>query len=81
MYCSQLWRPCLIKDIIRIESVQRRSTKFILSYAPINYKDRLIQLQILPYTPIFLASVLLNSLLLPSPFTYVLHHHALTLSL
>jgi hypothetical protein len=48
MYCSQLWRPCLIKDIIRIESVQRRSTKFILSYAPINYKDRLIQLQILP---------------------------------
>ena len=48
MYCSQLRRPRLIKDIIRIESVQRRSTKFILSYAPINYKDRLIQLQILP---------------------------------
>ena len=29
-YCSQLWRTYLIKDIIQLERVQRRSTKFTL---------------------------------------------------
>ena len=51
IYCSQLYQPHYIKDvynIVRIESVQHRSTKFILSYPPINYKNRLIQLKILP---------------------------------
>ena len=30
-YCSQLWRPNLLKDISRLERVQRKATKFILS--------------------------------------------------
>ena len=30
MYCSQLRRPCLIKDITCLERVQRRTTKFVL---------------------------------------------------
>ena len=29
-YCSQLWRPRLLKDIIMLETVQKGSTKFIL---------------------------------------------------
>ena len=28
-YCSQIWRPNLIKDITNIERIQRKATKFI----------------------------------------------------
>jgi len=28
-YCSQLWRPYLIKDIFLLEKVQRRASKYI----------------------------------------------------
>ncbi len=49
-YCSLLWRPTLIKDIKKLESVQRRSTKFVIGheYAGLNYKDRLNHLKLLP---------------------------------
>ncbi len=49
-YCSLLWRPALIKDIKRLESVQRRSTKFVIGheYAGLNYKERLNHLKLLP---------------------------------
>ena len=47
-YCSQLWRPQLIKDILLLEKVQRRATKFILNDYNSNYRDRLIKLCILP---------------------------------
>ena len=30
-YCSQLWRPHLVKDILCLESVQRRATRYILN--------------------------------------------------
>ncbi len=30
-YGSQLWRPMLLKDILSLEKIQRRATKFILS--------------------------------------------------
>ena len=47
-YCSQLWRPRLLKDIIMLETVQKRSTKFILHDYTSDYKSRLIQLNLLP---------------------------------
>ena len=48
-YCSQFWRPLLIKDIKKLESVQRRATKTIGSEQKgINYKERLIHLNLLP---------------------------------
>ena len=30
-YCSQVWRPHLVKDISKFEQVQHRATKFILN--------------------------------------------------
>lgn len=46
-YCSQIWRPNLITDILRLERVQRKATKFILGHNG-SYKDRLTTLKILP---------------------------------
>ena len=48
MYCSQLWRPNLIKDIKCLETIQRRATKFIMSNTSTSYRDRLQSLHILP---------------------------------
>ena len=46
-YCSQLWRPCLIK-YITLENVQRRATEFILNDYTSHHEDRLIILNLLP---------------------------------
>ena len=48
LYCSVIWRPYLIKDIKLLESIQRRSTKFILNDFTSDYKSRLIKLNLLP---------------------------------
>ena len=47
-YCSQLWRPRLLKDIICLEQIQRRATKFILCDNFLDYKSRLRSLHLLP---------------------------------
>jgi len=48
VYCSQIWRPYLLKDITLLERVQRRTTKFILNDFSSNYKSRLIALRLFP---------------------------------
>ena len=48
LYCSPVWRPQFIKDIISIENIQRRATKFILNDFTSDYKFRLIKLNLLP---------------------------------
>ena len=53
LYCSQVWRPHLMKDIRLFESVQRRATKFILQDYHSSYKDRLITLHLLPLSSWF----------------------------
>ena len=47
-YCSQIWSPRLIKDFQTLERVQRRATKFIMNDFSLDYKSRLIQLNMLP---------------------------------
>ncbi len=48
LYCSQVWRPYLIKDIVLLEKIQRRATKYILKDFVSDYKSRLIALDMLP---------------------------------
>ena len=48
-YCSQVWRPMLIKDIINLERIQSRATRYILGgWSAYDYRDRLISLHMLP---------------------------------
>ncbi len=50
LYGSVLWRPMLIKDILSLENILRRATKFILGQglSPLTYKERLVKLNLLP---------------------------------
>ena len=47
-YCSQLWRPRLIKEIMAVERVQQRATKYLLNDYSSDYKTRLLRLKLLP---------------------------------
>ena len=53
LYCSQVWRPYKIKDILLLERAQRRATKYILNDFYSSYKSRLIKLNLLPLMYIF----------------------------
>ena len=44
LYGSQIWRPHLIKDITKIENIQRRASIFILNDFLSDYKSRLTSL-------------------------------------
>jgi hypothetical protein len=50
-YGSQVWAPQTVNNIMTVERVQRRATKFILSLpykTDISYKERLITIGIIP---------------------------------
>jgi hypothetical protein len=51
-YCSQVWAPqSVIRNILLVESVQRRATKFICKLSKTDhysYRDRLVHLNLLP---------------------------------
>ena len=48
-YCSPLWSPANVKNILLLERVQRHATKYILNnYSDMSYAERFIKLSILP---------------------------------
>ena len=70
-YCSPLWHPHFLSDIKRLETVQRRATKFIVGNKSMDYKDRLIHLHLLPLMMEFEISdiiFLVKSMKNPSAF-------------
>ena len=82
-YCSPVWRPCLIKDILLLERVQRRATKYILCDFNSDYKSRLISLHLLPLMYTYeLADILLlvKSLQYPDPSFPVMKYIAFSSS-
>ena len=48
IYCSSIWRPHLVKFIIKLEKIQQRTTKHILNDLALDCKSRLISLQLFP---------------------------------
>ena len=52
-YCSQLWRPQYIQDIVLLENIQCRATKYILNDYASSYRSRLIHLSLLPLMYIY----------------------------
>ena len=53
LYCTQIWRPHLMKDILIVERVQRHATKYILNDYNSCYKTRLTKLRLLPLMYLF----------------------------
>ena len=47
-HCSSVWHPYHLVDIKYLECVQRRATKFIASNPLLDYRNRLIHLNLLP---------------------------------
>lgn len=52
-YCSVIWRPQYQRDILQLERVQRRATKWILSDYHSDYKSRLLALDLLPVMMVY----------------------------
>ena len=51
MFPSPVWRPYLVKDSAVLKKLQRRATKYILNYpCNMDYKNRLVNLHLLPIT-------------------------------
>jgi len=53
LYCSPIWRPCLIKYINMLERIQRLAKKWILNDYQLSYRFRLMSLCLLPLMYIY----------------------------
>ena len=73
LYCSPIWHPYLLADIRTLKLVQRRATKFIINDISVDYKNRLIQLELLPLMMEIADIFLIKSLRSPCPHFNVLN--------
>jgi len=63
LYCTQIWNPHLMKDILTLEQIQHRGTKYLLNDYTSSYKTHLVKLRILPLMYLLeLQDIKLNSL-------------------
>ena len=53
LYCTQIWLPHMMKDIVNLERIQCWATKHILNDYTSCYKDRLLNLKLLSLMCIF----------------------------
>ena len=70
LYSSQVWRPKLVRDVSKLENVQRLATKFILNDYSSTYRERLINTSLLPLSMVLEINNILffvRSLLFPTP--------------
>ena len=76
LYCSPLWR--LLVDIKSLETVQRRATKFITENRSLDYRHRLLSLQMLPLMMEYeIANVFFK---VPSPRFNIEHYFSFSIS-
>ena len=70
LYSSQVWRPKIVRDVSKLEKVQRLATRFILNDYSSTYRERLIKTGLLPLSMVLEINDILffvHSLLFPTP--------------
>ena len=83
LYCSVVWRPYQRKDIVILERVQSRATKFILNDFHSDYKTRLTSLGLLPLSMVLELNDIvffLKSLQSPSASFNILDYNSFSAS-
>ena len=71
LYCSPVWHPFLLSDIRCIENVQKRATRFIINDSTLGYKERLMNLNLLPLMMYFeIADIIFMVKCIKAPTPY-----------
>ena len=71
LYCSPVWHPFLLSDIRCIEKVQKRATRFIINDPTLGYKERLMNLNLLPLMMYFeIADIIFMVKCIKAPTPY-----------
>jgi len=78
IYCSQIWRPQLIKDITTLERIQQRATKFILNDYHSTYRSRLERLNLMYIFELHDLMFLIKSLKSSSDYFNIRDHITFT---
>ena len=70
-YCSVVWRPHLIKDILALENLHRRATRYIINDASLDYKECLSRLNMLPLMYLYeIADIMFTTSSIKNPSSH-----------
>jgi len=73
-YCSQIWRPHLLKDIVTLEKIQHRATKYILNDFTSDYRSHLIALLLMMQLELYDVMFFIRSLKQPTDAFTIYDH-------